>query len=1450
MIRAGDEIPDGPVVLETFHGTRRDFDAFRPSEKGRMGKGIYLTNDPKLASRFAGTVIGEEGPGRAASVLPVYVRLDSVMDMRAAVTPEGKAKWIDAINMNGGDGIKFFEKLEKSKGTKLTYRDVYNASGARKGQSISDVWGQNGLYTDPALAQDIARSAGFDSAIVGRGREIVAFDPTQIKSKFNRGTFDPDDPRILKQEIDDTAKGAVEFLDDGRAFIYALENPDFSTLVHEVGHILRRDLDPEDLGEVHKWVRQLGADVEFEAGRFVGDAAEVRKAEEFFAEAFENYIKTGEAPSPGLKAAFQRMKAWMVEIYRTVGPAAKPSPTVTKIFDKMLAESAPTESSMPRILKLIKRELLGPTDAPKLDVVKTMAADAYRLGVKNADYETLLKQLDTEGKITLESGIMADRFGKGGKKEFTSQDLVALRSEMENEITEAAASYRPNVATTAYAQAVREMRPSDRIEQLLRGSGGKMRARQMVKSTFMGGDVIAERGMQDLAPAVRKNVDTASRVVEQGNGEVIRLVAEAESPEGYDKLIRYLVGENVNYLVGGRSVLTSGHHSVKSVMHNLGVHFGDGLVAADALDDLVHLSNHIAKGGRLEDIGFASKLVKRGGQEMTQARAVERAWNELFREKTGPVFVNDLLVAVSPKVAAGGTATPKEYKLTEILMYYTRRSERKGEYFTGTSRELTEGLLEDLGKEFGRDAAMRAAVLIGTHGHADRARMLWSGLGLAIDKDTMSYFKRWIMGEDIPTKYVPKVKKLVERFGLNPNFVEDSLLGTSFYVPAAARSRIADAIARGTDPEQINRLMKSEQNIKGITGTVLRYMKLRMTRGGVAVRQRYFLMNTIDNFVQMAMMNGLLPALGSAARVVAQDVMVLPGVARTIDVLQRGGVLEPRAAERLRKSLQKYGDKVGRFFSGAKYNVNVNPILEGAEGTFRVGGNVYSYKEIRDIAVQEGIFSSFDTSQLSNAVKRAGAALDADVARQTTGAAAKRQGRKVAEFMTQVVTDTAEAWSERERLGGMVTLMELGVPARQAARMTIDSLFDYAGTMSKMDRAWFVSMALPFWAFQKNANRMIIDSMFSPWGAYRMGVLRRSQERGAELMTTLLYDSVADEYGVDYGSLPEDGPGSKGDYMNFRRVIEDHYGGHDKVPKEAKRAIRMWIRGNSRMVESGKFYELDSLLMSHTEGEASPFRGYVQPPPSKAGRPAYLRDRAGISIPYPMREATRKYYNAVFLKKDHPYTEIFIPDSTINAGFRHITNMAAFYILAADQIGLDAGMLSDVDDGSIEVDAMEPLRHVVDLERAPFIGDVMKAYTGKEGFPKRVHPWLVPIVEQTFTTEMLRVPAKKDMFETPAGPESIEFEQERVYMFPGKWSIAFDNSPLGELNTMLNQQFRPTDKPPFIEPAMSSLEATSKRGRLVAWARAITGAQTTEVSGARTAQREEPKRLTTTTRPK
>lgn len=99
-------------------------------------------------------------------------------------------------------------------------------------------------------------------------------------------------------------KGAVSFLDDGRAIIHALEAPDVSTLVHEVGHIFRRDLAGGDLAEAERW-----ADVT--------DGVWTREAEEQFARGFESYLATGRAPLPFLVRVFEQFKQWLGDIYAT-----------------------------------------------------------------------------------------------------------------------------------------------------------------------------------------------------------------------------------------------------------------------------------------------------------------------------------------------------------------------------------------------------------------------------------------------------------------------------------------------------------------------------------------------------------------------------------------------------------------------------------------------------------------------------------------------------------------------------------------------------------------------------------------------------------------------------------------------------------------------------------------------------------------------------------------------------------------------------------------------------------------------------------------------------------------------------------------------------------------------------------------------------------------------------
>jgi predicted GNAT family acetyltransferase len=1249
---------------------------------------------------------------------------------------------------------------------------------------------------------------------------------------------------------DDLAKGATEFLEDGKAIIYALEQPDFTTLIHEMGHVLRRDLDAEDFEKVGSWVKSLGADVTIRGGRFIGEPAEVRKAEEFFAEAFEQYIKDGEPPVEDLRSAFERMKDFMTQAVRYLAPSAKVTPEMKRVFDNLLVEATPDEPLLPRITRMLKKTLIGPDKTSKFDVIKAISDDARRLGIEGADYDTLIKQFDETGSIKLEGSVLSE-YGDAGGAEFSSERLADLRSKMQSDIALGSVSYRPGAATSSFNNAIKDLTPSQRVEQLLRGDGAANRIKAIVKSSFIGGDVAREKGLAGLHPVIRASVETATRQVKQGTAEGIRLVGEATTPQGHSNLLDFLTGKNVSYIKGGRDVLTSGHDSASAVFTQMTKFFDNLAKNETEMKDLIGLADHLAEGGKLEAFSLGA-VPGKAGKVLTKG-AAEKIWNRTFRQGSAPEFLRAMLEAVAPGTAQGKNPVPKDWaNFSEIVLYYMGQSHRNGVKFTGDARAQADGLFKDVEALYDKASAMRIAVLIATHGHADRARKLWSGLGLTIDKDTYTFMVRWINGEDIPSAAVPKVKKLVARFGMRAEFVEDELLGGPFYISKPARDNLSAALARGIDIKNIH-VANSEDNMKGIAGVFLRYNKLRMTRGGIMLRQRYFLMNTIDHFAQMAMINGFQPALSSTIRLVAQDVMVLPGVARAVDTLSRTGVLNAKQAEKMRRGLQTAGDTVANFFAKSKYHIKVNPILEGKEGFFRVGGNVYSHKELRDIAVQEGIFASFDTTQLSSSVQRAGRSMidnNSAAIRAQGGAGARAQdfAETANDFLTQVVADTAEAWGERERLGAMVALMETGLEPRVAARLTIDALYDYAGSMTKLDRHWLVSLALPFWAFQKNANRQFFDTLFSPAGVYRMGVIRRGTARAADALTEIMWTSVSDEFGVDVKALEESGPdGLYQDYMKIKGLIYDQYG--DNVPKDVRIGMNMWLRGRQRDIVEGGQYVIPHAISQHLyDGTGHRFTEFARPLPSKSTRASYLRPRDGVLIPFSLKsKATRDYYNALRGSDDrsadsHPYTELFFPDSTINAGMRHMSNMAAFYVLAGMKGGNLLGTLFGEEGAISEVSLMTPAKEVADLERAPVIGEFAKIVTGKEGFPRKIHPFLVPVFETVFPgVRLLQLDAKSDIY-TPRGePGSTEYKSKRTYVFPGYWSMAFDNS-LGEINKLLFAL-------PFDQEGMSPLERTATRGKILQWARLLTGVQSVESSGQATVKREAVTRLIETDKP-
>jgi hypothetical protein len=144
--------------------------------------------------------------------------------------------------------------------------------------------------------------------------------------------------KALKKTSEGQAKASVEFDDDGKALIRALNATNVADMAHELGHVFRRDLSPEDSQAAEQW-----------AG--VKDGVWTREAEEKFAVGFERYLADGYAPTTGMRRVFEQFKQWLGEIYGAIKGSeidVELSPALRSVLDKLVSTEAAPVPSAPR----------------------------------------------------------------------------------------------------------------------------------------------------------------------------------------------------------------------------------------------------------------------------------------------------------------------------------------------------------------------------------------------------------------------------------------------------------------------------------------------------------------------------------------------------------------------------------------------------------------------------------------------------------------------------------------------------------------------------------------------------------------------------------------------------------------------------------------------------------------------------------------------------------------------------------------------------------------------------------------------------------------------------------------------------------------------------------------------------------------------------------------------
>lgn len=202
-----------PLVV--YHGSDSDIEVFKTDGQGKTsGAGAFFTSNPAVASTYT-------QPTRGGNISAVYLKIESAAELDAAGANwnrlGGKTKVsLPAVEVSDQSDENLLAELEGREPVVGATKKL-KARKTTLGKLFPDEFGYD---DDFASTDDIARWArkqGYDGLaivdVVDRGPSgrmhtkeaadpgalFVAFTNTQIKSIFNRGTYDGSDPNTLNQ---------------------------------------------------------------------------------------------------------------------------------------------------------------------------------------------------------------------------------------------------------------------------------------------------------------------------------------------------------------------------------------------------------------------------------------------------------------------------------------------------------------------------------------------------------------------------------------------------------------------------------------------------------------------------------------------------------------------------------------------------------------------------------------------------------------------------------------------------------------------------------------------------------------------------------------------------------------------------------------------------------------------------------------------------------------------------------------------------------------------------------------------------------------------------------------------------------------------------------------------------------------------------------------------------
>ena len=231
----------------------------------------------------------------------------------------------------------------------LTYYDsVADIADAQTRQRVAEevakymprVKAQGHLSAAVSLLESMARSQGknlttymfetFGSNIFGEVSDI------EQKANEQGATFEG--AAAAQRDGLSAVAGATEWKNienNVRAVIYAGQNADFSTWAHELAHVYRQQIKGDLLSQAEKafnvkdgdWIHSTVRDAD----------GKLMSSEEAFAYGFQDWLKTGKAPTTQMKNIFQRFAEFLARCYNALKKHIEISPDIERVYSQMLA---------------------------------------------------------------------------------------------------------------------------------------------------------------------------------------------------------------------------------------------------------------------------------------------------------------------------------------------------------------------------------------------------------------------------------------------------------------------------------------------------------------------------------------------------------------------------------------------------------------------------------------------------------------------------------------------------------------------------------------------------------------------------------------------------------------------------------------------------------------------------------------------------------------------------------------------------------------------------------------------------------------------------------------------------------------------------------------------------------------------------------------------------------